>query len=292
MERPVGGMVSGSGRVALVTGCSSGIGEATAVALARTGFRVFASGRTQSGVEHLRAVSPNLEPIELDVTSDPSIERAVTRVLESAGRIDVLVNNAGVAIFGAVEDLDRDTLRRQFEVNVFGAVAMCRAVLPAMRRQGRGTIVNVSSVAGRFSTPLLGAYCASKFALEAFSDALRNEARPFGMRVVVVEPGATESGFRDRAARESDAVLGRVGSVYARVYRAALQNYTTPAIATTADRVGRRIARIATRRRPAARYRVRWYDTAAIALTRVLPPRVMDLIVSRWIGLDRLRVAR
>jgi len=283
-------MAAGIRRVALVTGCSSGIGEATAGALAERGFRVFASGRTLAGVEQLRG--PDIQPLEIDVADDASIQRGVAHVFNAAGRIDVLVNNAGFAIFGAVEDLDRAALRRQFDVNVSGAMAMTRAVLPTMRRQGSGCIVNVSSVAGRFSAPLIGAYCASKFALEALSDALRGEVRPFGIRVVVVEPGATYTKFHERAVKESAPVVDRKDSAYAPVYRAAFVNYTTPAIGASAEDVGRKIARIATKRRPAARYRVKWYDTLAIAFTRVLPSRLLDFVVARWIGLEALRPVR
>ena len=279
-------------RVALVTGSSSGIGEATALALARAGFRVFASGRTLAGVGHLAAAAPGIEPLELDVTDDASVRRAVARVYNAAGRIDVLVNNAGVGIFGAVEDLDRETLRRQFDVNVFGAMAVCRAVLPIMRRQGAGWIVNVSSVAGRVSVPLMGAYCASKFALEAFTDSLRVETRPFGVRVVSVEPGSTRTAFQERAVRESASVLERKDSVYASVYRDVFASYTTPALGASPEDVGRRIAGVVSKRRPGARYRVKWYDTLAVAVTRVLPARAVDFGVSRWVGLGRLRPSR
>ena len=275
------------GRVALVTGCSSGIGEATAIALAARGFRVYASGRTLAGVEHLRG--PGIAPVEIDVADDVSIQRGVARVFNTAGRIDLLVNNAGIALFGAIEDLDRATLRRQFEVNVSGAMAMCRAVLPTMRRQRGGCIVNVSSVAGRFSVPLLGAYCASKFALEALSDSLRGEVRPFGIRVVIVEPGATYTRFQERSVRESAGVLEKKESVYADVYRSAFASLTTPTLGATGEDVGRRIARVAMKRRPAARYRVKWYDTVAIAFTRVLPRFVIDYVVARWIGLNEVR---
>jgi len=142
-------MTAGTHPVALITGSSSGIGEATATTLAGLGYRVFASGRALENVEHLRGRSPSLEIMEIDVADEDSVRRGVQRVLDAAGRIDVLVNNAGFAIFGAVEDLDRETLRRQFEVNVFGAMSVCRAILPAMRRQRSGCIVNVSSMAGR-----------------------------------------------------------------------------------------------------------------------------------------------
>jgi len=283
----VGTMAAGAGRVALVTGCSSGIGEATAIALAQRGFRVFASGRTLAGVEHLRG--PAIEPIEIDVGDDASILRGVARVFNAAGRIDLLVNNAGFAIFGAIQDLDRTALRRQFEVNVFGAMAMCRAILPTMRRQRGGCIVSVSSVAGQFSAPLIGAYCASKFALEALSDALRGEVRPFGIRVVIVEPGATSTRFQGRAVLESSLVTARKDSVYAEVYRSAFVTYTTPTLGASAEDVGRRIAKVSTKRRPAARYRVKWYDTVAIGFISILPRVVLDYVVALWIGLNQLR---
>ena len=285
-------MTSGTHPVALITGSSSGIGEATATTLAGLGYRVFASGRTLENVEHLRGRSPSLEIMEIDVADEDSVRRGVQRVLDAAGRIDVVVNNAGFAIFGAVEDLDREALRRQFEVNVFGAMSVCRAILPAMRRQRSGCIVNVSSMAGRISPPLLGAYCASKFALEALSDSLRVEARPFGIHVVVLEPGATLTRFPDRAMAESANVLANTDSIYASVYRGALANYTTPSTGVSSKDVARRIAHIVRTRHPAARYRVRWYDTLALALTGILPQRALDFGVSRWIGLQELRPGR
>ncbi len=281
-----------SQRVALVTGCSSGIGEATALVLASRGFRVYAGGRTLEGVQHLRGKAPGLEPIELDVRSDASIESAVSRVVDEAGRIDVLVNNAGVGIFGAAEDLDRDAWRKQFEVNLFGAAVLTRVVLPIMRAQRDGYIVNVSSVAGRVSVPLMGAYCASKFALEAFSDALRVECRPFGVKVVVVEPGSTHTRFQERALAESKSVISRPLSVFATVYERAFRQYTVATFGATAHEVARRIARVITKRRPAARYRVKWHDTAAIVATRLLPRRAVDYGVSRWVGFDRLPTSK
>lgn len=280
-------MAADAKRVALVTGCSSGIGEATALVLGARGFRVYASGRTLAGVQHLHGRVPRLESIELDVRSDSSIGSAVSQILLESGRIDVLVNNAGLGVLGAAEDLDREAWQRQFEVNLFGAAALTRAVLPTMRAQRDGYIVNVSSVAGRVSVPLMGAYCSSKFALEAFSDALRVESRPFGIKVVVVEPGTTHTKFQERAMAESSAVLRKANSIFSPVYKHAFPRYTIPSIGASAEEVARRIARIVTKRRPAARYRVKWYDTLSIAMTRILPRRAIDYGVARWVGLDR-----
>ncbi|HEU5250031.1 MAG TPA: SDR family oxidoreductase, partial [Thermoanaerobaculia bacterium] len=156
-----------SSQVILVTGCSSGIGRATAIEGARRGHRVFASARRLEDVADLTA--EGIETIVLDVTDPASIERAVRTTLAAAGRIDALVNNAGYGQYGAIEDVSPEEWRAQFEVNVFGALAVLREVLPAMRAARRGTVVNVSSLAGKITVPFAGAYCASKHALEAIS---------------------------------------------------------------------------------------------------------------------------
>src|SRR5512134_883364 len=185
------------GQVILVTGCSTGIGRATALEAAARGHRVFASARRPESVAGLAA--KGITPVALDVTAPASIAEAVGEVLRSESRIDALVNNAGYGQYGAVEDVSPEEWRAQFEVNVFGALAVLRAVLPAMGRARGGTIVNVSSVAGRVAVPFAGAYSASKHALEAISDALRVELSPWGIRVVLVEPGPISTRFGDRA---------------------------------------------------------------------------------------------
>src|SRR3990172_104559 len=183
--------------VSIVTGASSGIGRSSALPLARRGHRVFATVRTADAEDSLREAASGLpvDVLRLDLLDEASVARLIPTVRDRAGRIDVLVNNAGYALLGAVEDLPVDALRRQFEVNVFGAMALARAALPLMRSPPSGPILNVSSLAGRVSVPLMGAYCASKFALEAFTDALRIEARPFGVRAIVVEPGPVVTRF-------------------------------------------------------------------------------------------------
>lgn len=185
---------------ALITGCSSGIGRATALTFREDDWTVYATARDESTLEDLADVG--CETAELNVTAPGEIERVVDRVVDEDGRIDALVNNAGYGQFGPVEEVPPTAVRRQFAVNVFGPHRLIRAVLPQMRRQESGTIVNVSSVAGRVSFPGGGVYAGSKFAIEAISDALRSEVEEFGIDVAVVEPGPVESEFNERAESE------------------------------------------------------------------------------------------
>jgi len=185
--------------VALITGCSAGIGKLSALEFARRRYRVYASMRTLENAGYLRAEAQAerlaIETIQLDVTDTASVKDAVAEILERESRIDILVNNAGFGAAGPVEDYDENDIRHVFETNFFGAVRVTRAVLPAMRAQRSGTIVMVSSISGLRTFPFMAVYSASKFALEAISNGLRYELRPFGIRVALVEPG----NFRTRA---------------------------------------------------------------------------------------------
>jgi NAD(P)-dependent dehydrogenase (short-subunit alcohol dehydrogenase family) len=196
----------------LITGCSSGIGKATALALAAAGFTVWAGLRRPEGFAALEAAG--CRPLLLDVCDESSMQAAVQAVQAEQGHIDVLVNNAGFGQHGALEETPLEALRRQFEVNAFGPLRLCQLVLPGMRRAGAGRIVNVSSMGGRLGFPGGGAYHGSKYALEAFSDALRWEVAGFGIGVTVIEPGPTLSAFGD-AALDSLAHLRETGSPYA-----------------------------------------------------------------------------
>ena len=189
----------------LITGSSSGIGRATARRFADEGWTVYATARQQGDVEDIDGCRTD----SLDVTSGEEIDRVVDRIVDETGRIDCLVNNGGYGQYGPFEDVPTDELHRQFDVNVYGPHRLTRAVLPHMRTRGEGTIVNVSSVSGRVSTPGSGAYSASKFALEAMSDALRGEVDRFGVDVILVEPGPVETQFRDRMRDELDDGLER-----------------------------------------------------------------------------------
>lgn len=188
-------------RVALVTGSSSGIGYETSLALARDGYRTYASMRDPSkGGGLLKAAESESLPVEvaeLDVDDGESAKAAISGILSDAGRIDVLVNNAGYGQFGCTEDVTVDEFRRQFETNFFSIVRVIQGVAPAMRRQGSGVIVNVSSVVGRMGLPGSSAYISTKFALEGLSECLRYELGQFGVRTTLIEPGVTKTGFFD-----------------------------------------------------------------------------------------------
>jgi NAD(P)-dependent dehydrogenase (short-subunit alcohol dehydrogenase family) len=200
-------------RVWLITGCSSGFGEAIARAALQAGDEVVATARSTEALADLEASGAHAAA--LDVTDAAAIDRVVADVLDRHGGIDVLVNNAGIGSVGAVEELTMDELRAIFEVMFFGAAALAKAVLPGMRERGSGAIVQISSMGGQVVFPGYGAYCATKFALEALSEALAAEVAPLGIRVVIVEPGAFRTGLMSRGmvhSREIDAYAPTAGA--------------------------------------------------------------------------------
>lgn len=274
--------------VILVTGCSSGIGRATALEAAARGHRVYATARK---LESLRDLEKNgLRTLALDVTDAGSIRDAVASVLREAGSIDALVNNAGYGQYGAVEDVTLEEWRRQFDVNLFGAVEVTRDVLPAMREKRSGTIVNVSSVGGKIAIPFAAPYCASKHALEAVSDALRVEVAPFGIRVIVIEAGPIETGFADRA-RESVARIlassGPYSSFYPAVARSAETDFQAGKLPPEA--VARVIIAAIEMSNPRTRYRVTRMARTLIPLRRFLSDRFFDRRMKKLLKLpDRI----
>lgn len=250
-------------RVVLVTGAGSGLGHATAEHLAGAGHRVYGGDiepRPASGITM----------IPLDVTDDESAARAVATIIEEAGGIDVLVNNAGFGIAGSIEDTSLDEFYSQFEVNFFGVVRMTRAVLPDMRRRGRGLIINISSIGGLISLPFQGAYAASKFAVEGFTEALRMEVAPLGINAVLIEPADFHTGFT--AARRMAAASGE-DSAYAREFRNALQVIEADELhGSDPGIVGPLIARVIENPRPRLRYMVgSRSERLAAMLKRILP---------------------
>lgn len=267
-----------AGLVILVTGCSSGIGRATARVAAAHGHRVFASARNRNDLAELEG--PNLTGLALDVTDPVSIRAAVETVLARAGRIDALVNNAGYGQYGAVEEVSAEQWRAQFDVNLFGAIETTRAVLPAMRAAGSGTIVMVSSVAGKISIPFAAPYSASKHALEAVGDSLRVELAAFGIRVVLVEPGPIHTRFGERARSIVALLLSRPGpyrQLYAGAERAMDGDFQKGALPPEA--VGHVIVGAIESHRPKARYAVTLLAKALIPVRALIPDRWLDAMM-------------
>jgi NAD(P)-dependent dehydrogenase (short-subunit alcohol dehydrogenase family) len=190
-------------KIAVVTGSSSGIGFETSVLLAKNGFRTFATVRNPDKAKAIRNISEKgelpIRVVELDVNSDKSVNDAIDRIKDESKRIDVLVNNAGYSLIGALEDLSMDEIKAQFETNLFGAIRVMKAVLPIMRKQQGGTVVNVSSMAGRVGFPLFPAYNGTKYALEGVSESLRLETDSLGIKTILIEPGTIKSNFASNA---------------------------------------------------------------------------------------------
>jgi NAD(P)-dependent dehydrogenase (short-subunit alcohol dehydrogenase family) len=190
-------------KTAIVTGSSSGIGFEASLLLAKNGFSTYATVRDLDKAKAIKEISDKdelpIQVVELDVDSDKSVEDAIDRINDESKRIDVLVNNAGYALVGALEDLSMDEIRAQFETNLFGAIRIMKAVLPIMRKQQGGTIVNVSSMGGRIALPLCPAYHGTKFALEGISESMRFETDSFGIKVILVEPGTIRTNFLSNA---------------------------------------------------------------------------------------------
>ena len=265
-------------RTVLITGCSSGIGRATALAFADEEWTTYATARNEGD---LTAVADaGCETAALDVTDDDAVERVVERVVDKAGRIDCLVNNAGYGQHGPAEDVPTDLFARQFDVNVVGPHRLVREVLPHMRAAEDGTIVNVSSVAGRLAVPGMSAYSASKFALEGYSDALRSEVSRYGIDVALVEPGPVETRFRDRVDNEL-AGLSRTEAyewLYEAQEDASLISGESSPFASTPEQVANTIVEAGVSTDPDPRYAVGGFATAVL-YGRFIPDRVRDRLL-------------
>jgi NAD(P)-dependent dehydrogenase (short-subunit alcohol dehydrogenase family) len=202
-------------KVVLITGCSTGIGRDLAQRLTQSGYTVVATARKAETLDDLSVALK----LPLDVTQSQSVNHAVAHTLRQFGRIDVLVNNAGYSMLGALEEVSEEQTQQVFDVNVFGALRMIRAVVPHMREQRSGRIINISSIAGKLSTPVNGTYSATKFALEALSDALQMELALFGIQVVLVEPGAIKTRFDGTAQTLAQNILLKSASPYRSLYK-------------------------------------------------------------------------
>jgi NAD(P)-dependent dehydrogenase (short-subunit alcohol dehydrogenase family) len=274
-------------RTVLVTGTSTGIGRATALHLCSCGFDVLAGVRREVDAESVRALSPeHITPLILDVTEPAQVATAAERA--AATGLFGLVNNAGVTVQGPVEFLDLDALRSQLEVNLVGQVAMTQAVLPLLRAS-RGRIVMVSSVGGRFATPFIAPYHASKYALEGLSDALRQELRPLGVGVSIVEPGTIKTEIWRKGAETGREVVAALPPEARRLYGSRIESLlkTVPKIAQRGIEpveVAEAIAHALTASRPKPRYLVGADARVQMVLKAALPTRVLDAIVARSTG--------
>ena len=269
-------------KAVLITGCSSGIGWATAERLAGVGWRVYATARNVGVIAPLEERGCMLLP--LDVTDEDSMRSAVEEVERQEGAVGMLVNNAGYSQSGAVEAVPMERVRRQFETNVFGLVRMCQLVLPGMRRQGYGRIVNVSSMGGKLTFPGAGYYHATKHAVEALSDALRFEVEGFGVRVSVIEPGLIRTGFAQAAVGSTDRPDGEgpYTSFDEAVARATIENYERGPISRLAggpETVAKAIERAISARNPKSRYAVTPSAHLLLGLRRLLPDRAWDAVL-------------
>lgn len=265
-------------KVILLTGASSGIGYETAVLLARKGHRVYGAARRVERMEPLRAFG--IVPLRLDVTDEASMAACVAAVMEAEGRIDVLVNNAGYGSFGAIENVPLEEARRQLEVNVFGLARLTQLVLPHMRAQGSGTVVNVSSIAGKIVLYFGGWYHVSKFAVEALSDALRMEVKPFGIRVALIEPGGIKTDWGIIAADHLAA--SSAGTAYEKEAlneAATLRKAYSMRLLSKPTVIARVITRAASRRRPKVRYRTGLFSHSGVFLHAILPARWWDALM-------------
>lgn len=273
-------------KVALVTGASSGIGEATARKLHELGYVVYGAARRTDRLQAL--ATEGIRALAMDVTDDASMRAGVEQIIAEAGRIDVLVNNAGYGSYGALKDVSIDEGRRQFEVNVFGAMRLAQLVLPHLREQRSGTIVNITSMGGKIYTPMGGWYHGTKFALEALSDCLRMEVAPFGIDVVVIEPGGIKTEWGEIAATHLEETSGSGPyRAQANAVASSLLSESTSERTSPPSVVADAIAEAVTARRPKTRYAVGYGAKPLIAARGLLSDRQFDALVARATRLPR-----
>lgn len=261
------------GRVILVTGASSGIGEACARYLARQGNQVFGTSRRATAKR-----SALFEMLRMDVNEESSVHEAITTILEREKRLDVLVNNAGYSLAGAVENTSLEEAQVQFETNFFGVMRVCRAVLPAMRHQQHGYIVNISSIGGLISIPFQGLYCASKFALEGFTEALRGGVRPYGIQVVLIEPGDFHTSLTAHRQRAAGAATN---SPYSDKFRQAVEVIEADEVSgPSPEGIARLLERIINTTAPGLRYSIGPSSQRfAVALKKVVPYKLFEWLL-------------
>jgi NAD(P)-dependent dehydrogenase (short-subunit alcohol dehydrogenase family) len=270
-------------KIVLITGASSGIGRAAALELLRAGHVVYGGARRTENLEAVKEAGGHV--VSMDVTNDADLEHVVHTILAEQGRIDVLVNNAGFGLYGAAEDVPLEQARYQLEVNLFGPARLIQLVLPHMRERRSGRIVNVSSMGGQITFPLGAWYHASKHALEAYSDALRQELRGFGIDVVLIEPGLIKTGF---GTVSSDAVRRYSGDGPYRdlaegMARSTDRIYDERSKASDPSVVAKAVRKAVETAKPKPRYAVGYMAKPLMTLDKLLPDRLFDRIVTRQI---------
>lgn len=272
-------MKSDSGLVILVTGASSGIGHSLAESLSQNGHRVYGTSRRKP--DHDQS---NFEWLEMDVRNDESVKHGVDFILSRESRLDVVINNAGYGLAGSVEDTSIIEAKAQFETNFFGVVRVCRAVLPTMRIQKQGFIVNISSIAGRISVPFQSFYCASKFAVEGFTEALRAEVRQYGICVTLIEPGDYRTNFT--ANRQIAALADTNSPYYEQFYKTLSIMVSTETNGPSPERIAVMLDRILRNPSPRLRYISGiTLQRFTVAAKKVVPDRVLEWILSKYFKL-------
>jgi NAD(P)-dependent dehydrogenase (short-subunit alcohol dehydrogenase family) len=279
------------GKIVIITGASSGIGEAAAVRLAREGATVVVAARR---ADRLQALTGEIDSaggralaVACDVTSDEDRRRLVKETLGAFGRIDALVNNAGYGQRGPIELVPVDLIRKNFETNLFSLIALTQLVIPVMRKQHSGTIVNISSVAGRIARPLSSVYDATKHALEAISDGLRGELAPFGVKVVIIEPGFIVTEFLGVANESARDILENAGP-YARFFEGFAAGYRRlRGMAGSPGDIAEVIEKALVSVNPRARYAAPRHARLGLALKRWLPTRLFDALLNRQAGITK-----
>lgn len=269
--------------VVLVTGASSGIGQCCAALLARRGYRVYGASRSavSANPASLKERVDGVVPLRMDVTLDHSVREACNSVLEREGRLDVLINNAGMGIAGSLEDTSPDEAREQFEVNLFGVLRVCRTALPIMRRQGSGYIVNIGSIGGLIAIPYQGVYSASKFALEGLTECLRMEVKGFGIRVVLIEPGDHRTGFtKNRRLTGGSSENPAYRAAFERaIQRMARDEQTGP----LPDNIAQLVYKVIQTRNPRLRYTAGpGAQRVAVWLKRLAPNALVEKIITAY----------
>lgn len=267
-------------KVALVTGASSGIGYDTAIRLVQAGYMVYGAARRTELLEKLSAWGA--KGIFLDITNQESIKNCVEEIIKAEGRIDLLVNNAGYGLGGSIEDIPLEEAKNQFDVNVFGLAQISRLVLPYMRKQGEGRIINISSMAGRFSSPFLGWYHASKYCVEALSDALRLEVMDFGIKVILIEPGLIQTDWGKIASDNIKKYSGNsaysknansTAKFYEENYNPQNKKASDPSI------ISKTVVKAATAKNPKIRYLIGAYAKPFVFFKKLLSDRLYDKIM-------------